>query len=94
MAISACPGRCCARVAARCDPGVLNLAFVFLLVGYGTKAGLAPLHSWLPDAEAEGPIAISAVLSGLLLNAALHAVLRAEGDRRRASRTRCRRGPS
>ena len=64
-------------VAAGCDPGLLNLAFVFLLVGYGTKAGLAPLHSWLPDAEAEGPIAISAVLSGLLLNAALVAVLRA-----------------
>jgi hydrogenase-4 component F len=65
-------------LAAQCDPGVLNLAFVFLLVGYGTKAGLVPLHSWLPDAEAEGPIAISAVLSGLLLNAALHAVLRAK----------------
>ncbi len=65
-------------VAARCDPGMLNLAFVFFLVGYGTKAGLVPLHSWLPDAEAEGPIAICAVLSGLLLNAALMAVLRAE----------------
>lgn len=65
-------------IAARADPGVLNLAFVFLLVGYGTKAGLVPLHAWLPDAEAEGPIAISAVLSGLLLNAALHAVLRAK----------------
>jgi hydrogenase-4 component F len=65
-------------VAARCDPGVLNLAWIFLLVGYGTKAGLAPLHSWLPDAEAEGPVAISAVLSGLLLNAALHAVIRAK----------------
>ncbi|RAI57759.1 hydrogenase 4 subunit F [Roseicella frigidaeris] len=65
-------------LAERCDPGVLNLAFVFLLVGYGTKAGLVPLHSWLPDAEAEGPIAISAVLSGLLLNAALHAVIRAK----------------
>jgi hydrogenase-4 component F len=65
-------------VAARCDPGVLSLAFVFLLIGYGTKAGLVPLHSWLPDAEAEGPLPISAVLSGLLLNAALLAVLRAE----------------
>jgi hydrogenase-4 component F len=65
-------------VAARCDPGVLSLAFVFLLVGYGTKAGLVPLHSWLPDAEAEGPLPICAVLSGLLLNAALLAVLRAE----------------
>ena len=63
-------------VAAQCDAGLLNLAFVFLVVGYGTKAGLVPLHSWLPDAEAEGPIAISAVLSGLLLNAALMAVLR------------------
>jgi len=65
-------------LAPRCDPGLLSLAFVFLLVGYGTKAGLVPLHSWLPDAEAEGPIAITAVLSGLLLNAALHAVLRAK----------------
>jgi hydrogenase-4 component F len=64
-------------VAARCDAGLLNLAFVFLAVGYGTKAGLVPLHSWLPDAEAEGPIAISAVLSGLLLNAALMALMRA-----------------
>jgi hydrogenase-4 component F len=63
-------------VAARCDAGVLSLAFVFLLVGYGTKAGLVPLHSWLPDAEAEGPLPINAVLSGLLLNAALFAVLR------------------
>lgn len=65
-------------IAAQCDPGLLNLAFVFLVVGYGTKAGLVPLHSWLPDAEAEGPIAISAVLSGLLLNAALMAILRAQ----------------
>ncbi|MBR0655323.1 hydrogenase 4 subunit F [Plastoroseomonas arctica] len=62
--------------AAQMDAGLLNLAFVFLLVGYGTKSGLVPLHSWLPDAHAEGPTAISAVLSGLLLNAAMHAVLR------------------
>lgn len=65
-------------VAARCDPGLLSLAFVFLLVGYGTKAGLVPLHSWLPDAEAEGPLPICAVLSGLLLNAAVLAILRAQ----------------
>ncbi|HUI22366.1 MAG TPA: hydrogenase 4 subunit F [Methylocella sp.] len=58
------------------DPGLLNLAFVFLLLGYGTKVGLAPLHAWLPDAHAEGPTPISAVLSGLLLNVALYAVLR------------------
>lgn len=58
------------------DPSLLNLAFIFLLLGYGTKVGLAPLHAWLPDAHAEGPTPISAVLSGLLLNVALYAVLR------------------
>jgi len=58
------------------EPTVIALAFVFLLVGYGTKVGLAPLHNWLPDAHAEGPTPISAVLSGLLLNVALYAVLR------------------
>jgi hydrogenase-4 component F len=62
--------------ASRFDPALLNLAFVFLLLGYGTKVGLAPLHAWLPDAHAEGPTPISAVLSGLLLNVALYAVLR------------------
>jgi hydrogenase-4 component F len=58
------------------DSALLNIAFVFLLLGYGTKVGLAPLHAWLPDAHAEGPTPISAVLSGLLLNVALYAVLR------------------
>ena len=62
--------------AARFEPALLNLAFIFLLLGYGTKAGLFPLHAWLPDAHAEGPTPISAVLSGLLLNVALYAVLR------------------
>jgi hydrogenase-4 component F len=62
--------------AATFDPALLNLAFVFLLLGYGTKVGLAPMHGWLPDAHAEGPTPISAVLSGLLLNVALHALLR------------------
>ncbi|HKU99173.1 MAG TPA: hydrogenase 4 subunit F [Vineibacter sp.] len=62
--------------AANFDPALLNVAFVFLLIGYGTKVGLAPLHAWLPDAHAEGPTPISAVLSGLLLNVALYAVLR------------------
>ena len=57
------------------DPKLLSLAFVFLLVGYGTKVGLAPFHAWLPDAHAEGPTPISAVLSGLLLNVALYALL-------------------
>jgi hydrogenase-4 component F len=58
------------------DPALLNLSFVFLLLGYGTKVGLVPLHAWLPDAHAEGPTPISAVLSGLLLNVALFALLR------------------
>jgi hydrogenase-4 component F len=58
------------------DPALLNLAFVFLLLGYGTKVGLVPLHAWLPDAHSEGPTPISAVLSGLLLNVALYALLR------------------
>ncbi|MGH6814449.1 MAG: hydrogenase 4 subunit F [Hyphomicrobiaceae bacterium] len=58
------------------SPELLNVAFVFLMLGYGTKVGLAPLHAWLPDAHAEGPTPISAVLSGLLLNVALYAVLR------------------
>ncbi len=62
--------------AAEFDPALLNLAFVFLLLGYGTKVGLAPLHAWLPDAHSEGPTPISAVLSGLLLNVALYALLR------------------
>jgi hydrogenase-4 component F len=62
--------------AGKFDPALLNLAFVFLMLGYGTKVGLAPLHAWLPDAHAEGPTPISAVLSGLLLNVALYAVLR------------------
>ncbi len=62
--------------AASLDPALLNVAFVFLLLGYGTKVGLVPLHAWLPDAHAEGPTPISAVLSGLLLNVALYALLR------------------
>ena len=62
--------------AAKFDPALLNVAFIFLLLGYGTKVGLAPLHAWLPDAHAEGPTPISAVLSGLLLNVALYALLR------------------
>jgi hydrogenase-4 component F len=64
-----------ARVSAF-DPALLNVAFIFLMLGYGTKVGLVPLHAWLPDAHAEGPTPISAVLSGLLLNVALYAVLR------------------
>lgn len=58
------------------DPAIVTLAFAFLLIGYGAKVGMVPLHSWLPDAHAEGPTPVSAVLSGLLLNVAMYAVLR------------------
>lgn len=58
------------------DPEILEIAFVFMLIGYGTKIGLVPLHNWLPDAHSEGPTPMSAVLSGLLLNDALYAVVR------------------
>ena len=64
------------KVSGSLEPTVLSLAFVFLMVGYGTKVGLAPLHNWLPDAHSEGPTPISAVLSGLLLNVALYALVR------------------
>ena len=64
------------RNAGGLEPAVMSLAFVFLLVGYGTKVGLVPMHQWLPDAHSEGPTPMSAVLSGLLLNVALYAVVR------------------
>jgi hydrogenase-4 component F len=64
------------QVKGQLEPAIMSLAFVFLLVGYGTKVGLVPLHNWLPDAHAEGPTPISAVLSGLLLNVALYCVIR------------------
>lgn len=64
------------KVSGSLEPTVLSLAFVFLMVGYGTKVGLVPLHNWLPDAHSEGPTPISAVLSGLLLNVALYALVR------------------
>ncbi|MBI4585063.1 MAG: NADH dehydrogenase FAD-containing subunit [Planctomycetes bacterium] len=55
----------------------LKAAFLFLLVGYGTKMGLAPFHTWLPDAHSESPSVVSALLSGALLNCAFLALLRA-----------------
>jgi len=65
-----------AQNAAHLDGSLMTLAFVFLLFGYGTKAALVPLHGWLPDAYAEGPIPLTATLSGLMLNVALIALLR------------------
>jgi hydrogenase-4 component F len=64
------------RWAPQLPPRVVELAFVFLLVGYGTKAGLAPMHTWLPDAHSEAPAPISALMSGVLLSVGIYAVLR------------------
>lgn len=62
--------------ATRLDPRLVRLAFVFILAGYGTKAGFAPLHTWLPDAHSQAPTPVSAVLSGVLLPCALYAIVR------------------
>jgi hydrogenase-4 component F len=58
------------------NPEVVKLAFLFILIGYGTKAGLAPMHTWLPDAHSEAPAPISALMSGVLLNVGLYALMR------------------
>ncbi len=58
------------------NPGIVKVAYVFVLVGLGTKAGLAPMHTWLPDAHGEAPTPVSALLSGVLLNCAIYGVLR------------------
>ncbi|TMR89877.1 proton-conducting transporter membrane subunit [Nonomuraea basaltis] len=62
--------------AARLDPGVTRLAIVLLVLGFGTKAGLAPLHAWLPDAHSQAPAPVSALMSGVLLSVAFYAILR------------------
>lgn len=54
----------------------LRLAFIFILIGFGTKAGLAPMHTWLPDAHSQAPSPISALLSGVLLNSAMYGIIR------------------
>jgi len=58
------------------DPTIAKIAFVFVLIGYGTKVGLAPMHTWLPDAHSKAPVPISALLSGVLLNVAFIAIIR------------------
>jgi hydrogenase-4 component F len=63
-------------IAPKLNPSTMKLAFIFILVGYGTKAGLAPVHNWLPDAHSEAPSPISALLSGILLNTAFYGILR------------------
>ncbi|THF58177.1 proton-conducting transporter transmembrane domain-containing protein [Ollibium composti] len=64
------------RAAPEMNPGILTLAFLLVLVGYGTKVGLAPMHTWLPDAHSESPAPVSAMLSGALLNAAMLGIVR------------------
>ena len=63
-------------IAEKLNPSTMKLAFIFILVGYGTKAGLAPVHNWLPDAHSEAPSPISALLSGILLNTAFYGIMR------------------
>lgn len=58
------------------DPQIMKLAFIFVLVGYGTKAGLAPFHSWLPDAHSQAPSPVSALLSGVLLSCSVSGIIR------------------
>src|SRR5512138_51888 len=63
-------------VAGQLDPGIIRIGFVFVMVGYGTKAGLAPLHMWLPDAHSQAPTPVSALLSGALIKCALFGIIR------------------
>jgi hydrogenase-4 component F len=63
-------------ISGKLNPATMKLAFIFILVGYGTKAGLAPVHNWLPDAHSQAPSPISALLSGILLNTAFYGVMR------------------
>lgn len=64
------------HAAPQMSPALTQMAFLLVLVGYGTKAGLAPMHTWLPDAHSEGPAPVSAVLSGALLNTAMLGIAR------------------
>jgi hydrogenase-4 component F len=65
-----------AAMAPRLDPGIVRIGFVFVIVGYGTKAGLAPVHMWLPDAHSQAPTPVSALLSGALIKCALFGIIR------------------
>ena len=64
------------RVAGLLDPAMIKIAFIFILVGYGTKAGFVPMHTWLPDAHSQAVSPISALLSGVLLKTSVYAILR------------------
>jgi hydrogenase-4 component F len=64
------------QVASTLDPGIVRIGFLFVVVGYGTKAGLAPMHLWLPDAHSQAPTPVSALLSGVLIKCALLGIIR------------------
>ena len=63
-------------MAAELDPAIMKIAFVFIMIGFGTKIGLVPLHTWLPDAHSQAPTPVSALLSAVLLNCALYGLIR------------------
>jgi len=63
-------------IAPTLDPGIVRIGFIFALIGYGTKAGLAPVHMWLPDAHSQAPTPVSALLSGALIKCALFGIIR------------------
>jgi hydrogenase-4 component F len=67
------------EVAAQLDPHILKIAFVFLFVGYGTKVGLVPMHTWLPDAYTEAPAPVAAMLAGVLETVSVYAIVRSKG---------------
>jgi len=58
------------------DPSILKIAFIFILIGFGTKVGFSPMHTWLPDAHSQAPSPVSALLSGVLLNTAMYGIIR------------------
>jgi hydrogenase-4 component F len=64
------------EVASHLEPNFVMLSFLFVMIGYGTKAGLAPMHTWLPDGHGEAPSPVSALLSGVMLKSAMYAILR------------------
>jgi hydrogenase-4 component F len=64
------------KVAPTLDPSIVRIGFIFVMVGYGTKAGLAPMHLWLPDAHSQAPTPVSALLSGVLIKCALLGIIR------------------
>ena len=64
------------QVAPALDPGIVRIGFLFVMIGYGTKAGLAPMHLWLPDAHSQAPTPVSALLSGVLIKCALLGIIR------------------